>query len=206
VACKRILLIRHGETAHNKNQIVQPADTPLSEVGLAQASLLAMRLSADNIGAILCSDLPRAKQTAQQIHQQLTCEISFTDLLRERNFGDLRGLPYTQIGVDFFAQDYIPPMGESWPQFNHRVAEAWQQIVMASNKCSADLVVVTHGLVCKAIVDNHLHKATGISIPDKWSNTSVTEIVVAETHQLRMINNTDHLPEDMNANLSDTKV
>lgn len=206
MACKRILLIRHGETDHNKNQIVQPADTPLSAEGVEQARLLAMRLKTDNIGAILCSDLPRAKQTAQQIQQQQSCEIRFTELLRERNFGELRGLPYGQIGVDFFAQDYIPPMGESWPQFHHRVAEAWQQIVMASNKCSADLVVVTHGLVCKALVENHLHKGAGISIPERWSNTSVTEIVVAETFQLGLINNTDHLSEIMNANLSDTKV
>jgi broad specificity phosphatase PhoE len=203
---KKILLIRHGETAHNKNHIVQPADTPLSASGLAQASLLAMRLRTCNVGAILCSDLPRAHQTARQIQQQVACELSFSELLRERNFGALRGLPYAQIGVDFFAQDYVPPKGESWQQFHQRVAQAWQQIVIASQQCSANLVVLTHGLVCKALVENHLANGAGMSIPDRWSNTSLTEIAVGETYQLLMLNNTDHLTEEMNANLSDTKV
>ena len=40
-----ILLIRHGETALNAARIVQPADTPLSERGIAQARALARRLA-----------------------------------------------------------------------------------------------------------------------------------------------------------------
>ena len=39
-----IYLIRHGETALNANRTLQPAATPLSERGLAQAQRLAERL------------------------------------------------------------------------------------------------------------------------------------------------------------------
>jgi len=59
-----ILLIRHGETALNAARVVQPADTPLSERGAAQAAALARRLADFGIAAILSSDLPRAAQTA----------------------------------------------------------------------------------------------------------------------------------------------
>ena len=39
-----LLLIRHGETAFNRDRVMQPADTPLSEQGVAQARHLAGRL------------------------------------------------------------------------------------------------------------------------------------------------------------------
>ena len=57
-----IVLVRHGETALNAARVLQPADTALSERGIAQAHSLARRLVArGRIAAVLGSDLPRAK-------------------------------------------------------------------------------------------------------------------------------------------------
>ena len=39
-----LLLIRHGETALNVPRVLQPADTPLSARGMAQAEALAQLL------------------------------------------------------------------------------------------------------------------------------------------------------------------
>ena len=56
-----ILLVRHGETALNAARVMQPADTPLSERGLAQARAVARRLAQrGRVAALLSSDLPRA--------------------------------------------------------------------------------------------------------------------------------------------------
>lgn len=188
-----IFLIRHGETAENRNQIVQPANAPLSDIGRQQASLLANRLATLNIGQILSSDLPRAEQTANQLALKTSARLTLNPILRERNFGDLRGKSYSQIGLDFFAKDYLPPNGESWDEFNLRVADAWQQLFELSEKTEGSLAVVTHGLVLRALVANHLSLPEGESLPDKWSNTSLSELNKAAPHNIVMLNNADHL-------------
>ena len=43
---RELWLIRHGETALNVARVLQPADTPLSARGIAQAEALARRLAA----------------------------------------------------------------------------------------------------------------------------------------------------------------
>jgi broad specificity phosphatase PhoE len=188
-----IFLIRHGETAENRQQIVQPANVPLSDVGQQQASLLADRLAKLDIRKILSSDLPRAEQTAHQLRLKSSATLTLTPILRERNFGDLRGQSYEHIAVDFFAEDYLPANGESWNEFNVRVAEAWQQIIALAAKTQGSLAVVTHGLVCRALVVNHLGLPAGMSLPDKWSNTSLSEFDKFPPHHIRCLDNADHL-------------
>lgn len=188
-----ILLIRHGQTSENKNHVVQPADVSLSALGLRQAELLAARLRSQGITQILCSDLPRAKETASQIATQAQCEVTLTELLRERNFGALRGKTYAEIGFDFFAENYSPPEGESWQEFELRVAQAWQSIVALAATTSGRLAVVTHGLVCRAIVNNHLCNEQYEVIPDRWDNTSLTEFAKTAPYKLMQLNDTEHL-------------
>ena len=60
-------LIRHGETPLNAARVLQPADTPLSPRGLAQARALAERMRSLPLAGILSSDMPRALQTAEAI-------------------------------------------------------------------------------------------------------------------------------------------
>ena len=62
-----IFLVRHGETALNVARVLQPADTPLSASGVAQAQAVARRLATLGVAGIVSSDLPRAWVTAQAI-------------------------------------------------------------------------------------------------------------------------------------------
>ena len=190
-----ILLIRHGETAENRKQIVQPVNVPLSDIGQRQAGLLADRLAKRNITQILSSDLPRAEQTANQLILKTSATLTLTSILRERNFGDLRGQSYKQIAVDFFAEGYVPPNGESRDEFNVRVADAWQQIITLAALTEGSLAVVTHGLVCRALVANHLGLPAGMSLPDKWNNTSLSEFDKVAPHNILCLNNADHLAQ-----------
>ena len=188
-----ILLIRHGETCENKNHVVQPADVSLSALGLQQADLLAERLSTWDVSQILCSDLPRAKETASQIAAKSPCEVTLTTLLRERSFGSLRGKTYAEIGFDFLAEGYSPPEGESWQEFELRIAQAWQSIVALAATTSGRLAVVTHGLVCRALVNNFLQAKQLQMIPDRWDNTSLTEFTKTAPYEIILLNNTEHL-------------
>jgi probable phosphoglycerate mutase len=110
-------------------------------------------------------------------------------LLQERNFGDLRGMPYVELTEDPFGPDFVPPNGEDWPRFHARVAEAFAFIVSRRRAVNGTLVVVTHGLVCRALVDRHALVPEGISVPATFDNTSVTYA----PHAVTLINCTRHL-------------
>ena len=104
-----ILLIRHGETDSNAARIVQTPDIPLSARGIAQAERLAQRLAGLGVSRILSSDLTRAVMTAERLRAATGAPIAFDAGLQERNFGDVRGRAYAELGVDILAPDYEPP-------------------------------------------------------------------------------------------------
>src|SRR5689334_8212604 len=182
-----ILLVRHGETPSNRDRIMQLADTPLSALGVKQAELLAARLSLRGVARILCSDLLRARMTAAPLERLTGAELLLTPLLRERDFGQLRGLPYDQLPCDPFAPDYVPPGGESWAAFHARVSEAFALITETRRALAGDepnLAVITHGLVLHSLAEHHVHwpgaspepPGANARRPRAFLNTGVTEI------------------------------
>src|SRR5436190_7097436 len=188
-----IILVRHGETALNAAHVVQPEDTPLNARGQRQAELVAERLRELSVAHVLCSDLPRARMTAEPIVRATHAPVQHDALLQERNFGDLRGRPYAELKQDIFAPDYLPPNGESWPQFDARVARAWSQITEHAAATQGNLVVVTHGLVCRSIAHQFLSFAVGEQPPRAWGNTSVTICERVSPHRVELLNCTAHL-------------
>src|SRR5881409_2340311 len=160
----RLFLIRHGETDGNALRIVQRPDIPLSPRGVTQAERLARRLAREGVARIVSSDFARAVSTAEHLQRATGAPLSFEPLLQERNFGDLRGTPYAELGFDMFAPDYAPPNGETWPLFNARVDQAWarvQELAAATGGC---LAVVTHRLVCRSLAARHLTLADGAAV------------------------------------------
>lgn len=188
-----ILLVRHGETALNASLVVQPADTPLNERGLAQARLLAERLVPERPGAILCSDLPRAQMTAQPLAERTGLVPTYSAELQERNLGVHRGTPYAELGLDIFAPDYEPPQGESWARFHERTARAWLLIVQHAAQTRGDLVVITHGLVCLSLAQHQLSFPSELAAPTRWGNTSLTRIEAERPYRVQLVNCTAHL-------------
>ncbi|MDG2334881.1 MAG: histidine phosphatase family protein [Myxococcota bacterium] len=151
-----IYLIRHGETAGNRDRIVQVPQTPLSTEGLEQAERLAHRLVDHPVRRILASDLARAHMTAGAISRKLGLEIESDALLQERNFGDLRGTPYDELEEDLFGPNFAPPGGETWEEFHHRVDSAWERVCALASGLEGHLAVVTHGLVLHSLAERHL--------------------------------------------------
>lgn len=188
-----ILLVRHGETEGNAARIVQRADIPLNERGKHQAERLAQRLSAHGFVHILCSDLLRARMTAVPVAARAGIIIEESPLLQERNFGDLRGVPYAELTEDPFGPDFVPPGGEGWPRFHARVAEAFALIVTRRRGVNGTLVVLTHGLVCRALVGRHARVPEGFLVPQIFDNTSVTALDENAPHAVSVINCTRHL-------------
>ena len=190
---RTIFLIRHGETEGNAARIVQLPDAALSPRGIAQAERLACRLAAEGIALILSSDLQRAMTTAEHVRRATGAPIAFDPLLQERNFGALRGTPYSQIGLDPFAPDFEPPGGESWPIFHARVDRAWEAIQARATEVDGPLAVISHGLVCRSLAARHVMLPEATIAPERWENTSVTIVDGPAPWRVRLLNCVAHL-------------
>lgn len=189
-----ILLIRHGETALNAARVMQPADTPLSARGQAQAQALGQRLARrGRVAAILSSDLPRAWLTAQAVAEACALPIQSSHLLQERNFGALRGRPYDTLGFDPLAMDEAPPGGESAPAFAQRVRAAFEQMLQAHAGLDGDLAAVTHGLLIRILLAGPLRRPQEDMRDLHLANTSVSIFDAKPPHALQLLNCTSHL-------------
>jgi 2,3-bisphosphoglycerate-dependent phosphoglycerate mutase len=197
-----ILLVRHGETEGNAARILQRPDMPLNERGMRQAEQLALRLVAHGFVHILCSDLLRARMTAAPLAARSGIAIEESPLLQERNFGDLRGMPYSALAEDPFGPDVAPPNGEDWPTFHARVADAFAFIASRRRGVNGTLVVITHGLVCRAVVERHALLQESVIAPERFDNTSITVLHEDAPHGVSLINCTRHLttPLEINRN------
>ena len=187
-----IIFIRHGETLLNAAGIIQPADTPLAPRGLQQAARVAERVQALKPAAILASDMPRAWQTAQAISLQTGLTLLSTPLLWERNFGDLRGRAHASLSFNAMEMLEAPTNGESMDRFCERVGEALQYAAELRNQLDGPLIVVSHGLVIRALLERHISLGTH-PLPERIGNTSMTRLSAGAPHQAELVNCTAHL-------------
>ena len=204
-----ILLIRHGETAGNRDRIIQVPETPLSARGLAQAARLGRRLAREPIREIWSSHLRRAHQTAEAIERTTGVALALHPELEERNFGDLRGTPYAELRSDPFVPNYDPPGGEGWDAFHDRVDRLWERIErhwfdhFASRSGSAHLAIVSHGLFLRSLLERRLLSAEQLERHGDGErritidNTALSIVTLhhasAEPHRVDLLACTAHL-------------
>ena len=163
-----IILVRHGETAWNRERRMQGhTDTPLSEIGRAQAAALGLRMKGAPFDALYSSDLTRAWDTAAAVAAHTGHEIRKDRMLRERTFGIFEGLTYEEMSqrypeahAKFLSRDpdYAVPGGESAREFYDRSLNCLSGI--ACRHPDATVMVVTHGMV----LDTLYRAATGLAI------------------------------------------
>src|SRR6266851_890326 len=97
-----IYLIRHGETDWNRDRRIQgQSDTPLNDVGRAQARLLGLKLLDVRFELAYSSDLSRAIETAELILEPRPIAIATDVGLRERAFGEWEGGLAEEIGQSY---------------------------------------------------------------------------------------------------------
>lgn len=119
IICKPFVFVRHGETPFNRDALIGgSSDVPLTDTGRRQAALAQPLLARFHWSGIGVSSLLRAQQTAQ-LAVPGASYLTF-DGLRERDWGDLEGLP----GSALIPYEDTPPGGESWPFFVDRVTTA----------------------------------------------------------------------------------
>jgi probable phosphoglycerate mutase len=147
-----LLVVRHGETAWNlEGRIQGHQDSPLTARGLEQARAAAGRLARERVGALYCSDLGRARQTAHEVAAATTLTARVDAGLRERAFGVVEGRSWEEFRREQpdearrIVEDpaHAVPGGESLAAFRHRVTETLGRI--AGEAGAATIAVITHG-------------------------------------------------------------
>ena len=89
-----LFLIRHGETEENRLRILQghlPGKLTPEGVEAARATAEDLANADARFDLLLCSDLLRARRTADIIGERLHLAVRPTPLLRERDWGSITG-------------------------------------------------------------------------------------------------------------------
>ena len=96
-----LYLVRHGETDANRELRWQGhRDTPLNQVGRAQADEAAAALAAIPFAAVYSSDLQRARDTAGPLVARLGLELRIRPALREIDVGSWEGKTLAEVTAE----------------------------------------------------------------------------------------------------------
>jgi len=198
----KLILVRHGETAWNRDGMVQgQSDTELSEQGRQQAEDIGLALKDEAIEAIYCSPLKRALGTAQAIARYHQAPLEHDACLMELDTGELDGLTYQEMRTGYgeflekWRRDAGPvklPGGESLKELQER---AWPCIErLKARHPKGTVVVVSHNFAILAIIC----KAIGMKLSDfRRLRISVGGMAVIDFGErgatLVLLNDTCHL-------------
>ncbi|HLZ72060.1 MAG TPA: histidine phosphatase family protein [Dehalococcoidia bacterium] len=157
----RLLLLRHAQTAHNRDGLVQGrADNPLSELGQRQAAALAERLSTAPLEAIYSSPLVRARQTAEAIAAPHGLGVAIEPDLIEMDIGAMEGLSGAELRERFpeFMKAWLSqdaggaamPGGESLAQVQARAMAVVERVI--ARHPAGVAAVVSHNFVLLTVL------------------------------------------------------
>lgn len=205
---QKLILIRHGETNHNKKKICQGwLDIPLNSLGKSQARRLASILEQEKIDIIYSSDLSRTIQTAQPLANNKNIPLVKTMLLRERNMGILQGLSWSHIKKhhkktlqkldDKSDINWKMKNGESWTDILERIKEFLE--LLSKKHTDRAIAVVTHGGSKRAILQTLGFKELSTNI--YIANTDLTIIEKTSTNEYS-IRTTTITPRNLSLSLS----
>lgn len=197
----RVFIVRHGESEANLKNIFG-TDSPLTENGKEQASMLASRLRLENIDAIISSPMTRALATAKIIakfHPRTPFLIE--EFIKEIYFGDWEGLSWEKIIQNYNQAVYMSAHeeytlkvhnGESLEERVEKlipIVAKWKKIY--KNKT---ILLSTHGYSSKAVLI-----AFGVAIFDtgmqlqRFKNTSLTIIHPFDNDKIELLADANHL-------------
>jgi len=201
----RLLLVRHGRSEMNAQRRVQGwLDSPLDEVGRAQARAVANRLRREQPMILYTSPLRRARETAEIIAQTLDLPIVTDDRLKERDVGAIAGLTNAEIEQRFpewverwrKMPDWVPPPGAEQPEaFWERVVSVFEEILARHSRGAVG--VVAHGGVLGTYLAHLVGAPKGSPSAFSLANGSLS---VVETDgvrpRIRLVNDRCHLPQE----------
>ena len=201
----RLILLRHGQTEYSRDRRYSGRGDPaLTEVGISQAEAVARRLSGmDDVTAVVCSPLWRARQTAGAVAGALGVPIRPHGGLTETDFGAWEGLTFAEAaGRDPEAHrrwlrdtSVPPPGGESFDQVYQRVCRTLDELVAAH--AGSTVVVVSHVTPIKSLLRLGLDAGPSVlyRLHLDLASVSIVEFYPDGNGSVLLVNDTSHLGE-----------
>ena len=200
-----IFLIRHGETPltpFKKFSGSGPLNPELTDIGLAQAELVAKAVAELKPEVIIASPQNRTKQTAEAISRATGLPIDFDEAWIECSFGIWDGMSIEEVKAKYPADyqafvsstGFAPPQGESYDAVAVRVDEALEQIVVMYP--GQRVVVVTHNGTVKTAAKLAIGAPADSIFHIDISPCSITTISIWPSdglRALRTLNEQSHL-------------
>jgi broad specificity phosphatase PhoE len=148
----KLILVRHGHTPLNRpgddERLRSWLDVPLDETGWEEAAKTAAKLTKYPIRIIYCSDLRRARQTAEILRRRVKSHVVATSELRPWNLGAFGGQRIKDI-IPFLNllnqhPDLPAPGGESFYQFYGRYSHRLTELLALADELDGYVLAVTH--------------------------------------------------------------
>jgi broad specificity phosphatase PhoE len=207
----KLLIIRHGHTGLNMpgrdERLRGWLDVPLDNEGLEEAEITAAQVSATfTLDAIYCSDLRRARQTAEVLRRRTrAASVVATSDLRPWNLGVFCGqrvreiLPFLNLLNQHL--DLAAPSGESFYQFYGRYAHRLKSLLALAESSRNAIAVVTH--VRNLLAANSVINNTDVSkVPVKGGpHTGAVVVVEKEFGRWNIRSGTHELVAVQDANI-----
>jgi len=200
-ACE-LVAIRHGETVWNTQGLQQgQLNSDLTDLGRAQATAIADRLTGEPFDGLYSSDLGRAVETADIVAGPVGLDVVTDPRLRERNLGILQGISLRQFEQERPQEytrfrsgdpDYVIPSGESARQRHERCVACATEL--AKRHAGRRILIVTHG----GILDSFFRHALKLplTVPRRFSlfNASINSFTVTDDRwRLKSWGHVEHL-------------
>ena len=165
---RRCYLVRHGHVDYFSpaGQPLDPRNVPLSALGEDQVRQLAQVLASVSFDRALCSDYPRARQTAEVLLGDRPIELQACAQLREVRAGRLREIAPEQVQrqVSYAFDRFAEPDGrfiggERWSDFDSRIMARFEEVLAEPDWQS--LLLVSHDAVNRLLLGWALGGARG---------------------------------------------
>lgn len=148
----KLILVRHGHTSLNSpgadERLRAWLDIPLDDKGKQEAIETSEILKDYPIEVIYCSDLRRARQTAEILRRKVKAAVMATTELRPWNLGAFGGqrikdiLPFLNLLNRH--PELAAPGGESFYQFYGRYSHRLKQLLALADTTTGHVLAVTH--------------------------------------------------------------
>lgn len=180
-----IFLVRHGETALNKeNKLRGWKDVPLNEEGFKQAKDLGKIFKElEKIDKIYESNLLRVVQTSKSIEDEFPdAKVIKTKSLRPINFGDWNGEPMDDVQPKMLKlqkdweedPDKKAPNGESFNEYQDRQISIFTSII-ENAKAGEKIVISAHLRNCVWILGYVMNSLQPIEGEDLSMLSNITQ-------------------------------
>ncbi|HLP62315.1 MAG TPA: histidine phosphatase family protein [Candidatus Deferrimicrobium sp.] len=190
---KTIILVRHGSTVHNDNDVWQGrSDSSLNDKGRKEAELLAEELKNEAFDIVFHSPMKRARETAEIIAKNHNALFKAIDCFVEIDVGDFDGAKNTDI-IEQHPEVYrnwimdidcAMPAGESFNDVFQRVQPGVEEIMESPYR---NILIVGHAMVNRAILGQLLHMGPIPARKFRMENCAYSKFYVYDTPHGRHI-------------------